>query len=120
MALVNVGSDGRIQPSEFCVGTNKKRVEASVKYYGLDLPRLREARLRAIRDVTQKYEILMKTLSVANDVDEAADHLPLLHQVAALKEASQTDSPYSLAARCRLLELGGAELVANPENAPPQ
>ncbi|WP_412050969.1 hypothetical protein ACK6D9_05770 [Hoeflea sp. Naph1] len=119
MDLIRVESDGSIKPSYTCVGTNASRVKQSIELYGLDLPRLTEARLRIMRDVQQKFEALLKIVAVANDFPLAADPLPVQEQAAAIKATTMPDSPYSLAARCKLIELGGADLIARPEDYPP-
>lgn len=118
--LIKVGSVGKIEPSDFCVGTNIDRVKRSVELYGLDLPRLTEARLRVMRDIQQKFDALMQTVLTANAVLPAADLLPVPDQAAAITEATLPNSPYSLAARSKLIELGaaGAALIANPEDYP--
>jgi hypothetical protein len=118
MSLIKVDSVGRIMPGDICVGTNALRVARSVELFGLDLPRVTEARLRVMRDVQQKYEFLMQNIATANEVPPAADRLPVSAQAAAITETTMPDSPYSLAARCKLIELGGANLIAKPENYP--
>ena len=119
MSLIKVSSDGLIKPTFTCAGTNLFRVEQSVKFYGLDLQNLREARLRVMRDVQQKFETLMQMALVAQDIGQVADRQPLAQQAAALKETTMPMSPYSLAARCKLLELPeGAQFIARPEDLP--
>jgi hypothetical protein len=118
MRLVKVGSVGKIEPSTVCVGTNVYRVIRSVELYGLDLPRLTEARLRVMRDIQQKFDALMQTVQAANAVPPAANLLPVPEQAAAITEATLPNSPFSLAARSKLIELGGAALIAHPEDYP--
>jgi hypothetical protein len=116
--LIKVGSVGKIEPSNICVGTNHLRVERSVKFYGLNLPPLTGSRLTVMRDVQIKFEILMQTVEVANSVPPAADILPVATQADAITAMTMPDRAYSLAARCKLIELGGAHLIASIEMYP--
>ena len=118
MRLIKVGSVGKIEPSDICVGTNRLRVERSIKSYGLDLPPLTGARLKVMRDVQIKFETLMQTVEAANAVPPAADLLPVPTQADAITAMTMPDSAYSLAARSKLIELGGAHLIASVEDYP--
>lgn len=110
--LVSVGADGRIIPSRTCVGTNKDRVRLSVQLYGLDLPALKEARLRVMRNIGDSVDRLLSDLETADDVPAAADRLTIPAQVAAIKKTTKPDSPYSLAAKSKLTQLGLTDLIA--------
>ncbi|WP_244471899.1 hypothetical protein [Rhizobium phaseoli] len=116
--LIKVDTNGRIAPSRFCVGTNKKRVTASTKLYGLDLPNLTEARLRVMRDVSRRVDDLLKCVAAADAYEPVADALPIPEQQAAITNLTLPSSAYSLAARSKLHELGLAELIAKPEDYP--
>lgn len=72
VALLQVSSDGRMEKSRICVGTNKMRVERSVKLYGLNLPDLVEARKRVMRKIASEYEKFSDDLAFADEDDEAA------------------------------------------------
>lgn len=118
MRLVKIGSSGSVEPSGICVGTNRERVAKSVKYYGLDLPALKEARLQVMRDVQDMLDVLLQTVATANEVPPAADRLPVPQQAALIIAKTMPNSPYALAARSRLIELGVPELIARPEDYP--
>lgn len=118
MRLVKIGSSGSVEPSGICVGSNLERVARSVKYYGLDLPALTEARLKVMREVQEMLEVLLQTVAAAHAVPPAADHLPVAHQAAQITAKTMPNSPYALAARSRLIELGVPDLIARPEDYP--
>lgn len=110
--LVSVDADGRITHSRTCVGTNRVRVKVSVQLYGLDLPSLKEARLRVMRTVGESVDRLLRDIDTADAVPAAADRLTIEDQVAAIKKATLPNSPYSLAAKSKLAQLGFPELIA--------
>jgi hypothetical protein len=119
MSLIMVSSDGLIKPTFTCAGTNLLRVEQSVKFYGPDLPDLRETRLRVMRGAQQKFETPLQMALVAQDIGQAADRQPLAQQAGALKETTVPMRHYSLVARCKLLEFPeGAQFSARPEDLP--
>lgn len=118
MRLVKIGSAGSVEPSGICVGTNRERVAKSVKYYGLDLPALKEARLQVMREVQVMLDVLLQTVETANTVPPAADRLPVPQQADLITAKTMPNSPYALAARSRLIELGAPELIARPEDYP--
>lgn len=115
VALVDVGADGRVIPSMICVGTQRRRLKRSIELLGLNLENLVEARKRAIRDVNNQFEILSKTLAVANEIEEAADGLPVNESFRQLRRWSQPDHPYSLTIRATLARLGASQICAPPE-----
>ncbi len=120
--LLKVGSTGKIEATEFCVGTDQDRVKRSVELYGLDLPCLTEARLRVMRDVQQRFEQLLQDVVIANAAPAEANKFNMPERTAAITDTTLPNRPYSLAARCKLMELGaaGAALIANAEDYPPQ
>jgi hypothetical protein len=115
VALVDVGADGRVIPSMICVGTQRRRLQRSIELLGLNLDNLVEARKRAIRDVNNQFEILSKTLAVANKIEAAADGLPVNESFRHLRRWSQPDHPYSLTIRATLARLGASQICAPPE-----
>lgn len=115
VCLVDVGADGRIVPSMFCVGTNKQRVQRSAELLGLNLHNLVEARKRMIRDVNFQFDILTKTLVVANKAEHAADGLPVAESFRQLRQWSRPEHPYSLTVRSTLARLGVPQICAPPE-----
>lgn len=117
--LLEIAPDGRVSPNKYCVGTNRLRVVASVRRYGLDLPNLKEERLRVMRDMSERIEVLLKCIDVANEYEPAADHLPISEQTNAITNLTLPSSTYSLAARSKLYELGLGQLIAKPESQSP-
>lgn len=104
--LIDVMDDGRMGPSRFAVGSAKYRVSRSCELYGLNLPRIKEARLRVMRDIQSLLDILGDTLVTANLEETSqvvADSLPVLKQCELIRAKTGPDSPYSRAARAVLL-----------------
>lgn len=118
--LIEVATDGRIEQSVLCIGTDRSRVDRSIELYGLNLPKLKSARSRAMREVEALCESLSKTLTVGADIDAAADGLPHLDLVDQLRRKTLPDSPYSRAARAQLYYMGMGPLAAGPEDLPIQ
>jgi hypothetical protein len=117
--LVKIGASGLVEPSEICFGRNRERASKSVRILGLDLPNLVEARLRVMREVQEQVDILIQTMSVANGAPQVADGLPIPQSAELIRRKTLPNSPYSLAARCKLIELGMPYLIARPEEIPP-
>jgi hypothetical protein len=116
--LVEVKADGKIGASRLAVGNAKRRVEQSCKLYGLNLPGIKGARLRLMREVQGMVEVLADTLVAASDPEMAAtiaDRLPVGKQRDLIKLKTLPRSPYSKAARAALIDAGWAELCAKPE-----
>ena len=100
--LVDVHDDGRIIPSKIAIGTKKIRVAQSGKYYGLNLPRIKEARQQIMRDVQDLIKILDDTVVAANAGPSATpvlDLLPIENQLEVILQKACPRRPYSLAAR---------------------
>lgn len=117
VALVGVDETGAVCPSRFCVGSGVQRVERSIELYGLNLPRLTEARRRVMRGVGEQYELLMQHLTAAKEHPQAADKLAIDTQVASLRSATLPRNRFSRAARAQLsLMPHGLELCALPED----
>lgn len=114
--LIDVMADGRIGPSLTCIGTSVHRVERSIELYGLNLPRLKAARLKVMREVADLHSVLFKMLEAGASAGEMADSLPVQQQIDSIKFKTLPISPYSKAARAQLFRLtGGASLCAQPE-----
>ena len=119
VALLDVGADGEFGPSRTCVGSALVRVEESIKRYGLNLPRLQDARKKVMRDVVELHDILCKTLEAGGGLDEkAADRLPVQALAKQLKEKTLSSSPFARAARAQMRFLGIADLSAQLEDVP--
>ncbi|WP_285712827.1 hypothetical protein [Erythrobacter oryzae] len=118
VALIDVGSDGRMKPSSTCVGTGKKRVKASIRHYALNLPDVLEARKDVMRDVNDRVDVLLKSIEAANNFDDAADSIPVDDQRRAIKALTLPNSAFARAARAKLIERGLAGLIASPEDYP--
>jgi hypothetical protein len=113
--LIDVQDDGRMGPSRICIGSARLRVERSIEIYGLNLPRLKEARLRVMREVNDLYSVLCEMLDAAEPVIDVADRMPIDKQVELITSKTLPCSAYSKAARAQLIRLGAAELCAQPE-----
>lgn len=113
--LINVLDDGRMGPSQTCLGTAIHRVEQSIELYGLNLPRLKEARLRLIREVNDLCDMLAQTLEAGGKHAKVADELPIDKHVETIRTKTLPSSPYSKAARAQLMRLGYADLCVQPE-----
>lgn len=117
--LIDVMDDGRMGPSLTCIGTAVTRVERSIEIYGLNLPRLKAARLRVMRDVIELHSVLFKMIEAGAPATNVADSLPLQQQIESIKAKTFPHSAYSKAARAQLMRLtGGAALCAQPEEMP--
>lgn len=115
--LIEVQADGRMGPSKYCYGTDKARVRESIVRLGLDLPRLKEARLRVMRRVEELAEILAQLLEASEDDDGFADKAPRKAMIKAIRDKTHPSEPYAAAARSRLRMLGYGDLCVMPEEA---
>jgi hypothetical protein len=116
--LIDVDATGQMVPSPLCVGPLRKhRVKRSIEIYGLNLPRITDARRRVMRDVSDLYEMLMNLLEIGQDNPEAANQLKIEHQVDQIRQKTFPDRPYARAARAQLQLLpGGMALSAQAED----
>ncbi|MES2659167.1 MAG: hypothetical protein V4689_11165 [Verrucomicrobiota bacterium] len=120
--LIEVAADGRIEASRFAIGSSKHRVTRSCELYGLNLPRIKEARLRLIREINDLLEVVMKMITAAENPvmnTAAADLLPLDAQLDIIRAKTKPESPYSRAARAALIREGWGELCVTPEEVTP-
>lgn len=103
MKLIRVGAGGLIESSRICKGLDKKRVDATVDCYGLNLPRLRDARLEVMRQVSEMIDTLIDDADVGDKVaDDDVVKLNLLRKSNTVTERALPKSEYSLAARAVL------------------
>jgi hypothetical protein len=117
--LIDVNAEGRMVPSMTCVGSGRRRVERSIELYGLNLPKLTDARKRAMRDLIELHTTLMDNIAAGTDYPSAADALPISRLVSQIRRMTLPCSAYSKAARAQLRLLpGGASLCAQPEDIP--
>jgi hypothetical protein len=112
--LIEVAADGNMCSSKFCIGSAEERVKRSIELYGLNLPKLVEARKRVMRDVSDNFKILMDLFTVGGVHPGAADQLPVRLQADQLRRKTLPNSAYSKAARAMLIELGVPQLCAQP------
>ncbi len=113
--LIDVQDDGRIGPSHICIGSARHQVERSIELYGLDLPRLKGARLRVMREVNELHSAL-QMLEAAAPAVAVADGMPIDKLVESISLKTLPSSAYSKAARAQLMRLpGGAALCEQPE-----
>lgn len=117
--LIEAKADGLMAPSSLSVGVSKVRVDRSIEIYGLNLPRLVEARKRVMRDIVDTHQSLVDTL-VAHAGHPRPNDLPIVQRtVNQLRRATLPNSAFSKAARSQLLSLdGGAQLCGQPEDLP--
>jgi hypothetical protein len=116
--LIDVQAEGRMGPSRLAVGSAIHRVTRSCELYGLNLPKIKEARQCVMREVTRIVDILNKDIDAANDPGmpaNLADRLGIPQLSEVLREKTKASSPYSKAARAALIRAGYAELCAKPE-----
>lgn len=115
--LIEVRGDGRMGPSKYCYGTDKARVRESIVRLGLDLPRLKEARLRVMRRVEELTEILAQMLEASENDDGFADKAPRKAMIRAIRDRTHPCEPYAAAARSQLRLMGFGDLCVTPEEA---
>jgi len=115
--LIEVQADGRMGPSKYCHGTDKARVRESIVRLGLDLPRLKEARLRVMRNVEELTDIFARMLEASEDDDLFADKAPRNATMNAIKAKTHPREPYAAAARSQLRMMGFGDLCVMPEEA---
>lgn len=115
--LIEVQADGRMGPSKYCHGTNKARVQESIVRFGLDLPRLKAARLRAMRHVQELSDILGTTLEASLVDGLYADKTPLDATIDVIRAKTHPCEPYAAAARSQLRMMGFGDLCVMPEEA---
>lgn len=115
--LIEVEADGRMGPSKYCHGTNKSRVQVSIVRLGLDLPRLKEARLRVMRDMNAWSDILAKMLEASLDDDLFADKAAIDGAINVIQAKTHPCEPYAAAARSQLRMMGFGDLCVTPEEA---
>ena len=113
--LIDVQDDGRMGPSLICIGSARLRVERSIELYGLNLPRLKAARLRVMREVNDLNFVLSQMLEAMSPAADVADRMPIHKQVESIASKTLPSGAYSKAARAQLIRLGAAELCAQPE-----
>jgi len=121
VALIDVSDDGRIITSAFAVGTARTRVTKSCEFYGLNLPRLKEARLRVIREATDTLNSLLMTISACalpDTTDSIADALPVEELRKQLENKTKPDSPYARTVRAYLSRQGLGSLCKCTEERP--
>ncbi|WP_316184614.1 hypothetical protein [Bradyrhizobium sp. SZCCHNRI1003] len=113
--LIEVQADGRMGPSKFCLGTDRKRVQTSIVRLGLDLPRLKEARLRVMRHVGELCEALGELIEAGSDDEGFADKAPTKRLMKALRDKTHPCEPYAAAARAQLRAMALDQLCIAPE-----
>lgn len=112
--LIDVLDDGRMGSSRTCVGSAKERVERSIEIYGLNLPRLKAARLRVMRDINQLHETLSVLLANSTE-SHIADRQPITTLCELIHSKTLPTSHFSRAARAQLIRLGAGDLISTPE-----
>jgi hypothetical protein len=116
--LVDVGSDGRVGASRIALGTAKLRVKRSCELYGLNLPGVKGARLRLMREIQGMLQVLVDSIAVGNEdnmPDEAADKIPIKKQRDLIRAKTLPESPYSKTVRAEIIRAGWADILPKPE-----
>lgn len=113
--LIKVDADGLIRHSDLCVGDyERRRVNGSVKYLGLNLDDLVGARKRVMEAVQEQVRQMLKVQSAADQAKDGgqqfAEHTPIDDQIKILQKLSHPSSPYAAAARAQLCASGFAML----------
>ena len=114
--LVTVDEHGRVVPKRDVVGTARTRVIKSCEFYGLNLPRIKDARKHLVIEITDMVETYIKMAEAWQDAsipDVVADKAPLNKQKDIIRRKTRSDSPYSLAARAVLIRMGLPDLCEN-------
>jgi hypothetical protein len=115
--LIDVSAEGYMSSSAICVGSALARVERSIKLYGLNLPRLVDARKRVMREVVDLHTTLMDIVTAGKMHVSVGDSLPVDRLVDQIRRATYPSSAYSKAARAQLQLLpSGQALCAYPED----
>jgi hypothetical protein len=116
--LIDVGDDGRMMCSAFCVGSHIGRVTESIRIYGLNLPDIKDARFDVMRDIKEEVEELEQLAEAASASSEIAviDSLPVQRMLNKIREKTNRSSPYARAARAQLKYMGYPQLGATPED----
>lgn len=102
--LIQVGDDGRVRPSNLCMGINKQRVEKSAEYLGLNLPGLLEARRRAMRNVQVACDELIQLQVEAVNSPRPGDQRTVRRQLDQIRNLTCDEAPYSRATRAVLVK----------------
>jgi hypothetical protein len=116
--LIDVRSDGHMECSQFCFGSNKYRVERSIEIYGLNLNDLPAARRRVMREIEKWIEILSNQLEIAIRSSElpVIDSIDVQTALSQIREKTTRSSPFARAARAQLKYMGYPQLGATPED----
>lgn len=111
-------NDAKIVPSRFAKGIDIQRVKRSAEIYGLNLPLIKNARLRLMREIHGLVNSLDSLLDSMEDEDFPAGVIESMKGLEEqLRKKTAADSPYSRAARAVLFSRGLAELCAQHEEA---
>jgi hypothetical protein len=113
--LLEVKADGRIGPSQYCHGSDLTRVENSVKLYGLNVPRLKAARLRAMREIAHQAEVLGHELERCRITPTHAFMNQIKAMLLNLAGRSEPLEPYAAAVRSQLILSGFGDLCRKAE-----
>ena len=117
--LIDVQDDGRMGPSRICIGSARLRVERSIELYGLNLPRLKAARLRVMREVNDLHSVLSQMLESAPPAAECRRWDAYRYGARVITSKTLPSSAYSKAARVQLMRLpGGPGVVCAARGGP--
>ncbi|MCC7433121.1 MAG: hypothetical protein IT363_00440 [Methanoregulaceae archaeon] len=98
--LVDVAEDGLIVPTKSTVGTAAYRVKESARILGLNHGRIKEARVRKMREINEWLNVLEDLAVLGQSLPpDRADLLPVAKVEELVRSACRPESEFSLAAR---------------------
>ena len=116
VALIDVKSDGMMEPSQTCTKAGAERVKASIHFYGLDLPDILDARRQVMIDLNDDIDKLLMLFEGAMEAERANDPELIEKHRKAISSRTLPNRPFTLAARAKLIERGLSKLLAGPED----
>lgn len=116
VALIDIGSDGRVKPATLCTDVGKMRVKASTRYYGLNLPDTLAARRQIMIDLGDEVDKVLSLIADAEGAERPGDPVQVERHRKTLTAWTMPNRAFTLAARAKLIELGLAEILAGPED----
>lgn len=118
--LIEVTPSGLMGASRLCQGDfQRRRVEESVKYFGLDLPGIVEARQVVMRAAANLIKDIEKAVETADKLGEqahvVAETLPCGEKLGQLQCMTKPQHPFAAAVRAQLRESGYGEFCIREE-----
>ena len=117
--LIDIDANGRVIASRLCIGSqNRKRVSKSIEIYGLNLPKLVEARKSIMRDIQSHLEYITECIEedMLDPNAERSNRSKVPEKVDFIRSKTTRDSAYAKAVRAHLRFQGWSDLCVNYEN----